>query len=495
MQDDSRLNLGLNKKQRSSPSEKGRPLLAFVIIVVLAGVVGWFWLIRDPESRERLNQTVDSVRSAVADPSGAVSSVVSSVVSGASALLDSTLSKSQGPTTPPPVGQINGSALPGAPSPLVQPAPADTPSVTGNATSPESILLPGMPSGQPGSESGTLPQAAPLGSLSANATTPQVAVNEGPSPAPSGAAMSVEELLRGKASNPEGPLGNGSTQRGAVLPLGAGTPRDAGRSEDMVVRPAFIDDLAQWMVDNYQPSRSSKGKGVLQVSMQAANLRYGAGMRGLYWIGDNLPKGRSEALQYVFTPSMLDALYRLYIDRFMEAMAQAGDHPDGRGKPLSPEQRSDLYAQYAKRFQGIAGALGGIAAMPDLNARVDTLRKAAQDVVNANARYSDLVFQQDKARESGNTAEAQRLAGQTQTAAAVYKEAVIKRERLRDAFAKSVGSNKAARLLDDETLVYVGMWIDRRVRDNRSKLDAASQASTIFDDLAKRFQQAAGADS
>lgn len=300
-------------------------------------------------------------------------------------------------------------------------------------------------------------------------------------------------LLRGE--NPEGPLGNGASQRGAMSPLGAPTPSDAGRADDMVVRVAFIDDLAQWMVDNYQPSRSSKGKGVLQVSMQAANLRYGAGMKGLYWIGDNLPKGRSEALQYVFTPSMLDALYRMYIDRFMEAMAVAGDKPEGRDKPLTPEQRRDMYSQYAKRFQGLSGALTSVASMPDLTSKVDNLRKATQEVITANGRYSELVFQQDQARESGNKAASERLAGEAQAAATVYKNAVVKRERLLNAFAKAVGSNKTARLLDDDTLVYVGMWIDRRVREDKSKLNAASQAASIFGDLANRFQQAAGEDS
>lgn len=501
MQDDGRLNMELKKKRTSSVSEKGRPILALLIIFVLAGVVGWFWLARDPESREQLNQAVDSVRTVIADPSGSVAGTVSSILSGAGELLDSTLGKRQGPIAPPPVGETKGNALPGAPSPLVTPAP-DTEMVTlsaqngtlplsqaENGTLPESSLTGTMPADNAtlqGSQTNSTGQSGVTGPA-ANAT-----LAEGPVQSRGSAE---DRLLRGEPSNPEGPLGNGATQRGALSPLGATPPLDAGRDDDMVVRPAFIDDLAQWMVDNYQPSRSKTNKGSLQVSMQAANLRYGAGMRGLYWIGDNLPKGRSEALQYVFTPSMLDALYRLYIDRFMEAMAQAGDKPEGRDTPLTPEQRRDMYTQYASRFQGLAGALSGVASMSDLTAKVDTMRKSAQDVVSANARYSDLVFQQDQAREKGDTAAAQRLATEAQAAANIYKNAVIKRERQLDAFAKTVRSNRNARLLDDETLVYVGMWIDRRVRENSSKLDAASQASTIFDDLAKRFMQAAGDNS
>ena len=57
-------------------------------------------------------------------------------------------------------------------------------------------------------------------------------------------------------------------------------------------------------------------------------------MTGLAWIGDDLPAGRTAALNHLFTPGMLDAIYRLYVDRFMEAVNRSAATPLPRGEAL-----------------------------------------------------------------------------------------------------------------------------------------------------------------
>lgn len=498
MQKNVQLDLGNSDQRPRRGSDRGRPLFALLCIVILAGVLGWFWLARDPEARQELTRRVDEM--ATAFPQAA--NMVDSVTATMGGLVDSAL-QGRAPAAPP--EPSTSTSLPGAPPPLVGTVPqaSTTPQPDDSQTGSPPTLEAGNPLAlNGGSTTETAGRTgAPL-STTTNATLPSTST-----PATSSPAM-AQGSTNGTKSAPHTPvttapegtdpftggvvLQGGASQRGSLTPEGAPPPVDAGRKDDMVVRVAFIDDLATWLVSNYLPG---KKRGNLQASLQAANLRYGVGMRGLYWIGDDLPKGRSEALQYVFTPSMLDALYRLYIDRFMQSMAEAGDNPEGRSEPLSPAQRSDMYAQYAKRFRGMAGTLQSVASMPDFLSRGDTMRVAAQKVVEANARYSELVYQQDQARESGNTARQNALAPQVQAAAQAYQQAVVQREHAREAFARALAKNPAARSLDDETRVYVGQWVERRVRENKNKMDAAQQAATIFQDLAQRFEQAAGVEN
>lgn len=478
MANNPRLDLGKLNDPRNKLKDRGRPLLALLVIILLAGVMGWFWIARDPDTRETLVRTVDEVSASLPGASGLVDNMKSAVGS----MVNSAMNRE---TAPPTIGATAGTALPGAPAPLTpsSEAGASSPEAsTGTITETDPALAAGAVLGQDSATQGNMTAQSGLPDPSGNATVP------------AGIAGTVTTAPEGTDPFTGGvTLQGGASERGDISSQTA--PADAGRPDDMVVRVAFIDDLTKWLVGNYAPSGSTKGRGNLQVSLQAANMRYGVGMRGLYWLGEDLPKGRSEALRYVFTPSMLDALYRLYIDRFMEGMALASDAPEGQSKPLAPAQRSDMYRQYAKRFRGLSGTLQGVAALPDLLARGEAMRTDSQRVVEANNRYSELIFTQDQAREAGNTTGAEAMQPRIEEAASTYQKALVRRERTREAFARAITNNAEARTLDDETRIFVGLWVERRLREDKDKADAALQAATLFLDLAQRFEQAAGPNS
>lgn len=418
-------------------SERGKPLVAFLIILILAGVVAWFWLARDPDSRRKLTESMDRVGSAVQH-----------VVSFAS--------RETGKNT------ASGG----------EPPKAGVPSRT-----PVSSLSAPVPS--------AVEQTPP------GVTEEIGAVQNGRGPVFSLGDSEDTRAEAGNAPDPGTSVPGGAAQRGALVGLEETVASPAvGRQDDAVVRVLFIEDLAKWLVAGYQPSAGGKGR--LSVNLQAANLRYGVGMRGLSWIGDDLPKGRVEALDYVFTPDMLSALYKLYIERFMAAMEQAGEAPAANGKRLTAEQRADMYNLYARRFRGLSGSLQGVASLPDLTQRMDALHEAVRRVVAVNAAYSDAVFAFDAAREQGDTARAAALRRQVDAAGQRYREAVVERERTAAALARAIRHNAAARALDDDTLLYVASWVDRRVRQKPQAVEAAFQAATLFLELAQRFEQASG---
>ena len=259
----------------------------------------------------------------------------------------------------------------------------------------------------------------------------------------------------------------GAEVRGPVAPTDTGAPADAGRRDDPVVRIAFIDDLASWLVSHYVPAATQGRNGRISASLQGANLRYGLGMTGLAWIGDDLPAGRSAALEHVFTPDMLNAIYRLYVDRFMEAVTRSARH-----------------------FRGVAGALQAIASMPDFNRQMEELHAAAQRVVDANAQYSELTFAADQARSDGEPARYAALRQQMEAKGKQYQQAVIAREQSLAAFVQRLKGTADARYLDDDSLLYAASWIERRVHGNPGKLAAAGQAANLFRDLAGQFEAA-----
>lgn len=422
-------------------SERGKPLAAFLIILILAGVVAWFWLARDPDSRRKLTESISRVGSTV---------------------------QSAVPFTSRETGRNASQG-------------GETPGGSGSSVSRTPVSSSSAPDVLPSAAERTSPFVAEeIGDMQNGRVW---SFSSGDS---EDARAEVEGTPEQSASVPEG-----AAERGVLVGLEETVVSpEVGRQDDAVVRVMFIEDLAKWLVAGYQPSGGGKGR--LTVNLQAANLRYGAGMRGLSWIGDDLPKGRAEALDYVFTPDMLSALYKLYIERFMAAMGRAGEAPAADGKRLSAEQLSDMYNLYARRFRGLSGSLQGVASLPDLTRRMDDLHEAARRVVAANSAYSDVVFAFDAAREQGDAARAAELRRQADAAGRRYREAVVERERVAAALARAIRQNAAARALDDDTLLYVASWVNRRVSKQPQAVEAAFQAATLFLELAQRFEQASG---
>ena len=92
---------------------------------------------------------------------------------------------------------------------------------------------------------------------------------------------------------------------------------------------------------------------------------------------------------------MLQGLYSLYVDRFMEDIAR-----EARARDLNAEQTQQLYMALAGRLVMLAGALEGVAATPDLDARLRQMDAAAQNTVGINSQMAEAVFEYDQLREA-----------------------------------------------------------------------------------------------
>lgn len=258
---------------------------------------------------------------------------------------------------------------------------------------------------------------------------------------------------------------------------GGGAPVPAKVTEDSHVRLQFVEDLAAFLVSRFKPG---PGSGTLNVSVQSLNQRYGVRLAGV--------GGREALLRYAFHPTMLRGLYGLYADRFLDAVNR-----EASGKGFTPDQTRQLHMALAGRMVVLAGALEGVAAVPNLEAQLRDLDKASQTVVDINAQMSEAVFAVDQMREN-NVSGTQLSTAQLRVEglSARYRRALEERAAQQRSLAAAIrrGGGQA---LDDDSLLFLAQWAHRRLRADPQALASVQASASILRDLARRSAQAATA--
>ncbi len=279
------------------------------------------------------------------------------------------------------------------------------------------------------------------------------------------------------------PIVSGTEMRLALASRVATPPASEGRQDDAVVSSRFTGDLARWMVQGYHLGKG--GKGYLAVGLPAANMHYASTLKGFNWSGDNLYAGRQDILSYVFSSGMLNGLYRLYVDRFLQNLDAAA-----AARSLTEAQMQDMYALYARQFNGLAGVLDGLADIPDLAARLGGLTALANVVAEADTRYGMLTVERERAKMAGDADRARALGKEVNQAMRAYQQAVQQRERETRSLIKAVKRNEDARIMDDSAILFVASWVGRRF-DRREDIQAVQAAAGISADLARRLMEKA----
>jgi hypothetical protein len=451
MMKDSPLSLAQDKPP--SRSRFGTVACALIVVCALAGGAVLYWLNADPQTRDRMSATARQV----ADEAVQSASDVAQTVRQAA---DAVLARDNAP----------------------EPEPEPEKSGVSGVLAPFEAVPEPLPALEP--EEGDAPDKEAQGETQgAEASVPVPAVPD----EPGGGTPDGPSADAGSS----GREGEGRAARGlfSASPDSAQTqPGLAGRTEDAVVRSAFIEDLAVWIVSGYAPGARG-GRGRLNLGVQSANARYGVGMRGLAWIGDDLPAGRAEALRYVYTPGMLDALYRMYVEQFMQAMAAAAAAPRQDGGPLTPDQAAEMRRLCAGRLLSLSGALQGVGAVADLRSAMDDIRQATAEMLAANELFMQHIALFDQAR-ADNAATLGSARTDMEKAQNAYQAAAQERDRLRGVLLDRIRANPEARQLGNDDLLFVTEWVARRLQHSDDALAATRQAAALLLDLSRRLDAA-----
>ena len=243
-------------------------------------------------------------------------------------------------------------------------------------------------------------------------------------------------------------------------------------TEDSRVRADYLAELANWLVARYRPGPRG---GTLGVTVQALNQRGGTAQAGM------VAGGRAGLLRYAFHPSMIQGLYNLYVGRFLEDLDSAA-----RRRGLDEAQNRQFHLALAGRAVLLAGALEGVAAVPDMKVRLAQVEELAQNAVDINAQMAQAVFELDE-RRAANAPRQELAAGQLRVdgLAARYRRALDQQADAQRALVAAIRKG-GAQGMDDDSLLFVAHWVERRLEADPNALLAVRAAANVLRDLGRR---------
>lgn len=228
-----------------------------------------------------------------------------------------------------------------------------------------------------------------------------------------------------------------------------------------------MDDLAGHVLERFQ------GSG-LDVSLPSLNQRYGVRLTGL------AGGSRAAVLRYAFHPDMLRSLYTIYADRFLDSLDRQCAE-----RHWSDLQKRQLHMALAGRLNAWAAALDGVAAVPDLNARLAESERLLQESLDIYSRMASTVFELDEARQRNDAAAIATAQLRVDDITARYRQAMDARTAAQHALVGDIRRHAGA-ALDDDTLLFVAQWVGRRLQQDGKALAAVRAGSAALRDMAGR---------
>lgn len=255
---------------------------------------------------------------------------------------------------------------------------------------------------------------------------------------------------------------------GAAMPVPGG--QEAQKRQypaDSRVQPAFVEDLAGHVLERFQ------GSG-LDLSLPSLNQRYGVKLTGL------AGGSRAAVLRYAFHPDMLRSLYTIYADRFLDDLdRQCTEHN------WSDLQKRQLHMALAGRLEAWAAALDGVAAVPDLGARLAESERLLQESLDIYSRMASTVFELDEARQRNDAAAIATAQLRVDDITGRYRQAMDARTAAQHSLVGEIRRHAGA-ALDDDTLLFVAQWVGRRLQQDSKALATVRAGSAALRDMAGR---------
>jgi len=284
----------------------------------------------------------------------------------------------------------------------------------------------------------------------------------------------------------------GSRDRGGDLP-----------DSRKVVTPAFVLDLADFVVSRYHPEwgqDNPRKEGVLRLSFRALNVRYGTELIGLRHSSSAVKKARQEVLRKLLDPDILKHAYFRFADSFVRAVVRKAKNstrrvetPGGevRERPLSDADVAEMLQLGSSYLRDVSAVLTILGEKPGLDMYIQDYLEAKSQAVHFNYQLNQIKEELKDRKERSEGADLEALREKRQAIVQDYSRAIAKRERARQELMDRVtkGSEETIELGVEEVL-YISEWVHRRVpgEENRSAIVTVGH---LFRDLAERVDKRA----
>ena len=334
------------------------------------------------------------------------------------------------------------------------------------AAEPADAGKPAAPSTAP-ADAGT-PSAEAKAEEQAEAAPRQVSgsLNSGPRPRQLSAEEKrdarVEEALAATNRMDGGDSASGSLSENAAQPV--------KEAHDPVVTPHFVSELAAWLANSYKPAAKGDGLGKSAVTLRSANARFSLSPALRSAERDAL-KGRSAILRYVYSPGMLEALYRMYGPALLAELEDAAR--SGR-RSFDQAQTAAMFRLYSGKLASVASALEAASKL-DIPAMVKPIRQAAAQEEAASEAFAKAYAAHSEAREAGNREAMDRHSARMVQSIREASQADARKERVRQNVVHALKQNMTGTPLSDADLIFLAEWLERR----KASKEAVSASASI----------------
>ena len=334
------------------------------------------------------------------------------------------------------------------------------------AAGPADAGKPAAPSAAP-ADAGTQPAEAKA-EAQAEAAPRQVSgsLNSGPRPRQLSAEEKrdarVEEALAATSRMDGGDSASGSLSENAAQPV--------KEAHDPVVTPHFVSELAAWLANSYKPAAKGDGLGRSAVTLRSANARFSLSPALRSAERDAL-KGRSAILRYVYSPGMLEALYRMYGPALLAELEDAAR--SGR-RSFDQAQTAAMFRLYSGKLASVASALEAASKL-DVPAMVKPIRQAAAQEEAASEAFAKAYAAHSEAREAGNREAMDRHSARMVQSIREASQADARKERVRQNVVHALKQNMTGTPLSDADLIFLAEWLQRR----KASMEAVSASASI----------------
>lgn len=267
--------------------------------------------------------------------------------------------------------------------------------------------------------------------------------------------------------------------------------------KETIITEVFLDNLAQYVADNYYPAGTLPYKsesGFSTASFKSINMYFGLNLRGLMPEAQNLVTARKDIWSYLLTPNRLAELSKSETGQFLDLVEEKGILAERKFiegdsfsmRELTQTQRAEMFRVSARSVRHVAAVLKAVADNSDLMQAMDSYIMASKKVDSANG-----IFQLDLDHSRNTQTESARK--KASHSGKLLKEYITIREKIKSGIVEKIKSYCAGKCDKPDDVFYIAKWVYRRVKDDENMIKSVGTGSEILSGIAAQMDNRADA--
>lgn len=322
-----------------------------------------------------------------------------------------------------------------------------------------------------------------------------------------------QETTEKKTTVREGASGDNATENASTGVSTVGSSENASKNrtrepsqasgaqqQRRVVTPAFVLDLADFVVSSYHPEwglDNPRNEGTLRISVRAINARYGTELTGLRHSSSALQKARREVLEHLLKPKILERAYDRYADSLVRTLIREArestrrvEGPEGevRQRELTDGDIAEMLRLGSSYLQSVSTVFMTLGENRELDPLIADYLEAENKAVHFNYKLSQM---EEKLGESGEDA-GEGEAEERERIVRRYSQAIAAREEARQMLVKRLRERAGEEIeLDVAEILYIAEWVHRRLQGDAGRRSSIVKGGELLRDLADKLDRRA----